>query len=75
MLNKSSVNPSTELNLNTISSVERTNEVKITRCRRCNRVFTPKEPGQEYGPKCSKKLLDNHIEVKNEKGQTVAVII
>jgi len=44
-------------------------------CRRCGRWFTPKEPDQEYGPVCARKIPNNHIDVRNRKGQVVAVIV
>ena len=27
-----------------------------SRCKRCGRGFTPKEPDQEYGPVCARKI-------------------
>jgi len=52
-----------------------------SKCKRCGRWFQPKEPDQEYGPICSKKmagfrkLSDAIIEVRDRKGDITAVIV
>lgn len=45
------------------------------RCARCHRPFTPKKEGDRYGSHCARIAAKDHIEVKNEKGETVAVIV
>jgi len=45
------------------------------KCARCHRPFTPKKPDQRYGEKCARKAAMDHIEVKNTKGEVVAVIV
>jgi hypothetical protein len=45
------------------------------RCARCHKHFTPKKEGDRYGSSCSRIVAKDHIEVKNKKGEIVAVII
>lgn len=45
------------------------------RCARCHRPFTPKKEGDRYGSTCSRIAAKDHIEVKNTKGDIVAVIV
>lgn len=49
---------------------------ETAKCRRCHRTFTPTKEGQEYGPKCAKKIAPYpNLEIKNLKGEVLAVII
>jgi hypothetical protein len=45
------------------------------RCARCKRPFTPRKNGDRYGSKCARIAAKDHIEVRNTKGEVVAVIV
>lgn len=54
---------------------------RLERCKRCGRRFRMIKEGQEFGPKCARKMAvqltlpDGTIEVRDAKGELTAGII
>jgi NAD-dependent SIR2 family protein deacetylase len=52
-----------------------TGDIQKQECRRCHRQFKPKKEDDRFGPRCARKQMNDHIEIKNTKGELVAVIV